>query len=88
MYGKSILGGIYDIVASLNSFHFVFSAHSATVFLDDITQKGFLSPNALLLSIYPLTVGGWWCLWWRNVENHFFEYEPPNQQHGLRCVRS
>ena len=67
---------------------YVFSACAATVFLDDITKKGCLSVNALLLSVYPLTVGGWWYLWQRNVEKHFFEYEPPNRQHGLRCVRS
>ena len=54
--------------------------------LGDITKNGCLA----IFSI-PLTVGGRMgggYLWWRNVEKYFFQYEPPNHQHGPRCVRS
>ena len=61
MYGKVYLVKYMTLYFKLIPLY-VFSACAATVFLDDITKKRCLSVNALLLSVYPLTVGGWWYL--------------------------
>ena len=54
---------------------------SATLFLDYLANEGYLSDQALLLSVNPLKVGG------RNVQNKFSKYVPPDSRKGVRYVR-
>ena len=54
MYGKSILGEIYDIV--LLYYVFIMSFLDMQLLcLGDITKNGCLATFSI-----PLTVGGWW----------------------------
>ena len=58
---------------------------TATLFLENLANEGYLSDRALLLSVYPLTVGGR-LVWGRKVQNCFSGYRPPDQQKGVRYV--
>lgn len=59
---------------------------TATLFLENLAKEGCLSDQALLLSVYPLTVGRR-LVWGRKVQDCFSEYRPPDQQNGVRYVR-
>ena len=59
---------------------------TATLFLDYLAEEGCLSDQALLLSVYPQTVGGRF-VWGRKVQKKFSEYTPSDPQEGVKYVR-
>ena len=62
------------------------SSCTATAFLKFLNQQNYLSDEALLLSVYPLTVGGK-LVCGRDVQDKFYEYLPPDRQKGVGYVR-
>ena len=56
---------------------------TATLFLDYLAEEGCLSNQALLLSVYPQTVGGRFA-WRKDVQEKFSKYKPPEPQEGVR----
>lgn len=62
-----------------------YSSCTATTFLKLLNKKKYLSDKALLLSVCPLTVGGW-LVWGRDVRDKFYEYLPPVHQKGVGYV--